>query len=131
MIVYAWREPIDSTAVEALHAEAFGHDPVEHDWSAQLEQHSLGWVTARIDERLVGFVNVAWDGFEHAFLIDTIVAADARRQGIGEGLVRAAIVAAKGAGCAWLHVDFDDDLIPFYIDGLGFESTPAGLVDLT
>ena len=131
MIEYSWRGSVESTELEALHAEAFAHDPIEHDWSTRLERHSLGWVTARRGERLVGFVNVAWDGFEHAFLIDTIVAGDTREQGIGAALVRRAIVEARQAGCAWLHVDFDDDLAPFYLDALGFEPTAAGLIDLS
>jgi hypothetical protein len=45
--------------------------------------HSLGWVTARQpDGALVGFVNVAWDGGDHAFLLDTKVATENQRQGI-------------------------------------------------
>ncbi|MGH3156761.1 MAG: GNAT family N-acetyltransferase [Streptosporangiaceae bacterium] len=42
----------------------------------------MGWVCARESGRLVGFVNVAWDGGEHAFILDTVVSAAARRGGI-------------------------------------------------
>jgi len=45
--------------------------------------HNLGWVTARLDNgALIGFVNVAWDGGDHAFLIDTKVRPDHQRRGI-------------------------------------------------
>ncbi|MBI4935776.1 MAG: hypothetical protein HY828_17985 [Actinobacteria bacterium] len=30
----------------------------------------------------------------------------------------------------WLHVDFDDDLRPFYFDACGFRPTNAGLMEL-
>ena len=36
----------------------------------------------------------------------------------------------SGAGCEWLHVDFDDHLRSFYFDACGFEPTNAGLIDL-
>ncbi len=32
----------------------------------------------------------------------------------------------RRAGCEWLHVDFDDDLAPFYLQACGFQPTPAG-----
>lgn len=38
-----------------------------------MNRHSLGWVCARFDGALVGFVNVAWDGAAHAFILDTVV----------------------------------------------------------
>lgn len=60
-VTYVWRGEFENVEVERLHAEAFGHAVTEYDWQGQL-QWSLGWVTARSDKRLVGFVNVAWDG---------------------------------------------------------------------
>jgi GNAT superfamily N-acetyltransferase len=103
---------------------------LDDDWRGQVAEHSLGWVCARRRERLVGFVNVAWDGGIHAFILDTIVAADARREGIGKALVEAAVAGAKQAGCEWLHVDFEDHLRAFYVDACGFEPTNAGLIRL-
>jgi GNAT superfamily N-acetyltransferase len=47
----------------------------------------------------VGFVNVTWDGGDHAFLIDTKVWADYQRRGIGTELVRRAVLNASRAGC--------------------------------
>ncbi len=94
------------------------------------ESHSLGWVCARNGKDLIGFVNVAWDGAGHAFILDTLVAAQARRQGVGKQLVAVAVENARAAGCEWLHVDFDDHLRAFYYEACGFEPTNAGLIAL-
>ena len=100
-------------------------------WWDQIRPHSLGWVTARFGDRaLIGFVNVAWDGGDYAFLIDTKVHPDRRRRGVGKELVRIAVLHAKEAECEWIHVDFDDQLAPFYRDACGFVETPAGLIHL-
>ncbi|MER5217308.1 GNAT family N-acetyltransferase [Streptomyces sp. NPDC002838] len=129
-ITYEWRGDFDNSAVNALHAEGFDHRPVNADWLTRVHRHSLGWVCARHDGDLVGFVNVAWDGGAHAFLLDTVVAVGHRRFGIGGGLVAEAARQARTAGCEWLHVDFEDDLRSFYFDACGFRPTTAGLVAL-
>jgi GNAT superfamily N-acetyltransferase len=80
---------------------------------------------------LVGFVNVPWDGGVHAFVLDTMVAASARHRGIGLGLVRAVVAACRDrGGLEWLHVDYDEELRPFYEDACGFTPAPAGLIAL-
>ncbi|MFE7122461.1 GNAT family N-acetyltransferase [Streptomyces sp. NPDC057654] len=129
-ITYEWRGDIDNESIEALHAEGFDHPPLTTDWVAQLRRHSLGWVCARQEGRLVGFVNVAWDGGVHAFILDTVVAGAGRNRGIGTALVAAAVEGARAAECEWLHVDFDDGLESFYFDSCGFKTTPAGLIAL-
>ena len=133
-IQYRWRGAFTNVEANELHADAFDHqtfDASEWDWVRLCNDHSLGWVTARSGPRLVGFVNVLWDGFVHAWIQDEMVVSDARRQGIGVALVHAARDGAKDAGCEWLHVDFDDHLRPFYFDAAGFAPTNAGLIDLT
>jgi GNAT superfamily N-acetyltransferase len=127
---FEWRGPVDDTEIEALHAEGFGHEPVDGDWRARLDRHSLGWVCARDERGLVGFVTVAWDGGAHAFVLDTLTAARVRRQGIGVRLVAMAAEGARSAGCEWLHVDFDEGLEPFYLEACGFTPTPAGRIGL-
>jgi GNAT superfamily N-acetyltransferase len=126
-----WRGPVDNDALARLHAEGFGTRVFDWDWATQLERHSLGWVTAHADGRLVGFVNVAWDGGVHAFLLDTLVAVDHRREGLGRALVARAVEGARAAACEWLHVDWDDEyLTAFYLEGCGFVPTKAGLIPL-
>lgn len=131
VITYDWCGTFESREVEALHSEAFDHDVVEgSDWQKQARDHSLGWVCARDGGELVGFVNVAWDGAAHAFILDTMVAKKAGRQGVGAELVSVAVRQARSAGCEWLHVDFEDHLTSFYFDACGFAPTNAGLIRL-
>lgn len=129
-VAYGWREPFSNEEVNALHAEAFGHQPVDDEWNDRLARLSLGWATARDDAGLVGFVNVVWDGPVHAFVVDTSVASRARRQGVGARLIEVARDEAAAAGCEWLHVDFEEGLEAFYVDACGFAPTRAGLVRL-
>jgi GNAT superfamily N-acetyltransferase len=130
---FEWRGTFTSSELNALHAEAFetriyGDD--EWNWWNQVNRHSLGWVVARDPELLVGFVNVVVDGLVHAWLQDTMVADDARGRGIGTKLVGVATDGARAAGYEWLHVDFEDDLEPFYFRACGFTPTNAGLIRL-
>ncbi|PIM69412.1 GNAT family N-acetyltransferase [Streptomyces sp. JV178] len=130
-ITYEWRGDVDNSALNELHAEGFGHPVGRTDWETRLRRHSLGWVCARDARgRLVGFVNVAWDGGAHAFVLDTVVARAARSNGVGAALIRAAAEGSRDAGCAWLHVDFEERLRPFYFDACGFRETAAGLIAL-
>jgi GNAT superfamily N-acetyltransferase len=129
-ITYDWRGDFENITVNALHAEGFDHRLLDIDWLGQVHSHSLGWVCARQGGELVGFVNVAWDGGVHAFVLDTMVKSNLRRSGIGAGLVEAAVRGARAARCEWLHVDFDDDLRAFYFDTCGFTPTNAGLIEL-
>ena len=130
-VAYAWRGAFTNAEVNALRAEAFGTEVFDDwDWVAQLERHSLGWVTARDGERLAGFVNVIGDGEVHAWIQDTMVAADQRHRGIGTALVRHATDAARAAGCQFLHVDFEDHLRGFYLGACGFAPTNPGLIEL-
>jgi GNAT superfamily N-acetyltransferase len=129
-VAYEWRGAFTSDELNVLHAEGFAHDLLDWDWRCEVERHSLGWVTARDDDGLAGFVNVVWDGGSHAFVIDTLVAVRARRRGIGGELVRVAEREARAAGCEWLHVDFEEHLRAFYLDACGFVPTEAGLIAL-
>jgi ribosomal protein S18 acetylase RimI-like enzyme len=127
---FEWRGDFENEELNALHAEAFHHAILEDDWKSQVQAHSLGWVTARDGQELIGFVNVVWDGGIHAFILDTIVSARTARQGVGTQLMAVAVSEAQAAGCEWLHVDFDDEHRPFYFDACGFTPTNAGLIAL-
>lgn len=134
MIEYKWRGGFDNVEVNALHAQAFEtrvFDESEWNWVELTARHSLGWVTARQDDGLVGFINVLWDGLVHAWIQDLMVAESSRHQRIGVGLVEQARLGAKAAACEFLHVDFDDDLRSFYFDACGFRPTNAGLIELS
>jgi GNAT superfamily N-acetyltransferase len=129
-ITYEWRGAFTNDQFHRLHAEAFETRLFDDDWVSITERWSLGWVTAHDAGVLVGFVNVPWDGLVHAWLQDTMVAASQRGQGIATKLVTVAAQHSREAGCEWLHVDFDDELSPFYFDACRFRPTNAGLIAL-
>jgi GNAT superfamily N-acetyltransferase len=127
-IVFRIRPDISNGQLNQLHAQGFEHAVVDHDWQSQLSR-SLLWVGAFHRERLVGFVNVAWDGGVHAFLLDTAVDVSYRRRGIGTRLVREAIAGLRRhGGIEWLHVDSDPELMKEFYFAAGFSPTAAGVV---
>ncbi len=93
-------------------------------------EHSLSYICAYLDQSLVGFVNVAWDGGIHAFILDTTVHPRVRRQGVGTRLVKRAAQVTADMGITWLHVDYEPSLEAFY-RGCGFQPTLAGLIRLS
>jgi GNAT superfamily N-acetyltransferase len=127
---YRWRADISDAEVNGL-TRSYGGQ-AEDGWWDRIRPHSLGWATARLrDGTPVGFANVAWDGSDHAFLLDPKVRVDHQRRGIATALVRLAARGATEAGCEWLHVDFRDELAPFYLDACGFAPTAAGVLRLS
>ena len=96
---------------------------------AKVHDHSLTHACAYLGGVLVGYVNVAWDGGVHAFLLDPTVHPDYRHRGIGTELVRAMVSHLGGRGLDWLHVDYRPELEGFYRD-CGFKPTTAGLIRL-
>jgi len=128
MIVYATNPPVENRQLNELFAASWdGWD--DSDFQPVLKR-SLGYVCGSNGDRLIGFVNLAWDGGCHAFLLDTTVHPDYRRQGIGTALVKRAVQIARDAGASWIHVDFEDRLSTFYLERCGFVPTPAGLLRL-
>ena len=126
-ISYRRTPPLDNETLNALFAAAWPTHR-QRDFRPVL-QRSLVYIAAFQDTRLVGFVNVAWDGGVHGFVLDTIVHPDVRRRGIGLALLREAAEAASESGLEWLHVDFVKELEPFY-RAAGYRDTVAGLLDL-
>ena len=128
-IVYRVSPNVTNNELNALFASAWNDHKAE-DFRSILS-HSLAYVCAYagVENRLIGFVNLAWDGGIHAFLLDTTVHPDFRRQGIGRQLVRDAATVAKEKGIEWLHVDYEPHLYPFYQE-CGFVPTMAGLCNL-
>lgn len=98
------------------------------DFAAVLSR-SLTHICAYDGDDLIGFVNVAWDGGVHAFILDTCVHPDFRGRGIATDMVIEAISEARERGAGWLHVDYELRLTAFYA-GCGFTPTSAGLIAL-
>jgi ribosomal protein S18 acetylase RimI-like enzyme len=124
------RFPVDDDELSALHARAFEGEVQVTPWRERLQRHALTWVGAFDAGRLVGFVQVCWDGGAHAFLLDTALDPHWQHQGVGRRLVEAAAAGAAAAGCEWLHVDFEPHLEDFYLRQCGFALTRAGLLRL-
>jgi ribosomal protein S18 acetylase RimI-like enzyme len=112
-----------------LRASAWGREAGDAPYGGVLKR-SLCHVGAYSGTQLVGFVNVAWDGGVHAFLLDTCVHPDFRRLGIAVRLVAEARETARARGTGWLHVDFEPHLQSLYYDACGFRPTLAGLIQL-
>src|SRR5215216_100900 len=77
---------------ELVAASWCGNEP--RDWDP-ISKHGLVYLCAYRERSLVGFVNVAWDGGVHSFILDTTVHPVVRRCGIGRRLV---LRAASEAG---------------------------------
>ncbi|KRA50190.1 GNAT family N-acetyltransferase [Devosia sp. Root635] len=114
-------------AMHRLWRAAWGDDG--HDSFRPLLERSLAHMGAYDGATLVGFVNVAWDGGVHAFILDTCVDPAFRRRGIASRLVERAAAVARQRGAQWLHVDFEPHLEGFYRQ-CGFGPTAAGLMRL-
>ncbi len=126
-VTYRNSPAVTNEALNALFADAWpGH--CTRDFQAVLTRN-LGHVCAYAGDTLIGFVNIAWDGSLHAFLLDPTVRTDLRLRGIGKGLVSRACDLARKAGAKWLHVDYAPEHRRFYL-ACGFRETHAGLIDL-
>ncbi len=125
------RFAVDDVALSALHDRAFGSTSTGmQPWATRLARHALTWVGAFNGDVLIGFVSLGWDGGAHAFLLDTAVDPACQRRGVGRALVEAAVAEATRAGCEWVHVDYEPQLMSFYRDACGFRPTDAGLLHL-
>jgi GNAT superfamily N-acetyltransferase len=127
MLTFEVNPPLDDAALNNLFARAWpDHSPGAYQ---AVLARSLGYLGAFVDNQLIGFVNLATDGGEHAFLLDPTVDRAHRRRGIGVELVRRAATLARSRGCKWLHVDYEPALAPFY-RAAGFRDSLAGVMRL-
>lgn len=90
---------------------------------------SLIWFGAYDGDRLVGYANLAWDGWGHAFLVDPTVHPDYQGQGLGKRIIEAALAAAREHPTVeWVHVDASPELMEKFYKPAGFAATSAGVV---
>lgn len=125
-IRYDRRPALDEQVLQALFEAAWGAGKPRYN---DVLARSFTWIAAISGAELVGFVNVAWDGGSHFFLLDATVHPQWQRKGIGRRLVEEAIDACRGRG-EWLHVDAPEGLMAGFYRRCGFSATPAGLLDL-
>ena len=102
-----------------------------HQWKdfMPILDKSLVYIGAFSATKLIGFVNIAWDGGSHAFLLDTTVHMDWQRRGIGKRIIENAIAITREHGVEWIHVDYESRYKDFYT-ACGFFATNAGLIYL-
>jgi GNAT superfamily N-acetyltransferase len=124
-ITYHIQPAVSNDDLNALFAVSWPN----HAWSdfQPILKRSLAYVCSYANNHLIGFVNLAWDGGSHAFLLDTTVHPDWRRRGIGRQLVLEAVMVARERGMEWLHVDYEPHLEGFY-RACGFQPTLAGVI---
>ncbi len=126
-IEYQLSPVVANVELNALFAAAWpGHTTSDFQ---PILRRSLAYVCAYRGQDLLGFVNLAWDGGIHAFLLDTTVHPSVQRVGIGRSLVNRAVAAAREHGIEWIHVDYEPRLREFYRQ-CGFVHTEAGLIQL-
>jgi GNAT superfamily N-acetyltransferase len=127
-VKYLVDAPVTNHQLNELFVASWG----AHQWTdfEAVVRHSLVYVCACLGDELIGFVNLAWDGGRHAFILDTTVHPDQRGRGIGRRLVRQALEVAEDRRIEWVHVDFEPHLRGFYL-ACGFRATEAGLLHLT
>jgi GNAT superfamily N-acetyltransferase len=118
---------LTKTQLNRLYFEAWPHHKA-FNFTPVLKR-SLCFVCAYDGKNLVGFVYLAWDGAQHAFLLEPTVTPRLRRRGIGRELVQRAVEVARSRGCEWIHVDYEVRLASFY-RSCGFRPTTAGLIRL-
>ena len=121
--------PFPSDAeLDALWRTAWG-GPLGRSYQPVLDR-SLTHAGAYSGDRLVGFVNLAWDGGIHAFILDTCTDPAFRHRRIARDLVRRVVDVAHQRGVEWVHVDYEPALEPFY-RACGFRPSAAGVMRLS
>lgn len=125
-ILYSVSPKLSDEELNALMTASWPGEHAAREFGPVLGR-SLAYFTAHDGDRLIGFVNLAWDGGEHAFLLDLLVHPDFRHRGIGTELVMRTISKTRSRRIKWLHVDFEPHLKGFYTN-CGFRHTEAGLI---
>jgi ribosomal protein S18 acetylase RimI-like enzyme len=124
---YLVRPFVENSELDALFSASWpAHSP--SDWEPTLDT-CMTYICAFDGEALIGFVKVAWDGEQHAFLLDPTVHPNYRRQGIGLELIRRAVEEAKIRGLDWMHVDYEPQLTELYRRA-GFRPSSAAVLRL-
>ena len=122
-VEYLINPAVTNTVLNALFTQSWDNHE-EKDFTLP-HQHSLAY----IEKEVVGYVNIAWDGNIHGFVLNPTVHPKWRRKGIGTGLLQKTAQVARESGIHWLHVDYEPHLKGFY-HKFGFRHTEAGLLSL-
>ena len=127
-IIYTINASLDINALNSFMGKVWK----DHMWIDynQVLSRSLSYITAHWGNEIIGFINIAWDGNKHAFLLDTSVDPNFRNKGIGKELVVKAISACKANSIEWIHVDYEEKYESFYRQCGFVQRTSASLLHL-
>ena len=92
-------------------------------------QHSLAYLIASEDKKIIGYLNIPHDGAYHAFIVDLTVHPNFRRRGVALLLLDHAVTVCRNKKYHWAHLDFKEELSPLY-EKAGFQLSTAGLLNL-
>lgn len=125
-IEYRRSPPLTNEVLEELIQAAWeNREPQDH---VRVLSRSLVWLGAYSGEKLVGYANLAWDGWAHAFLLDPTVHPNFRGNGIGTRLIEEALEAAcEHPTVEWVHVDASPELMEQFYLPAGFLRSSAGV----
>jgi ribosomal protein S18 acetylase RimI-like enzyme len=99
--MYQVNPPVTGPELNALFAAVWpSHTPTDF---APVLSRSLAYLCAHSGDQLIGFINLAWDGGRHAFILDTTVHRAFQRRGIGRQLVNQAMTTAQNHQIECLH----------------------------
>lgn len=122
------RAKLTDEGLNALFAEAYQHE-MSVPFHAILA-HSDSWVTAHRGDRLVGFVNIVWDGLYHAFLLDRTACDDPDGSLKAELVVRALdTLRADFPAVTKVHLECVEGEVAGF-SSLGFQRVVAGRLPL-
>ncbi|MDR0228411.1 MAG: GNAT family N-acetyltransferase [Flavobacteriaceae bacterium] len=127
-IVYTVNASLDINALNSFMEKVWkGHIWVDYN---QVLSISLSYIIAYSGNEIIGFINIAWDGNKHAFLLDISVDPVFRNKGIGKELVIKAISECKTNSIEWIHVDYEEQYEHFYRECGFVQKTSASLLHL-
>lgn len=104
-ISFGFNQPLANDDLNSLFASTWGYSslqPRRYDFQPMLER-SMAYACAHSSGRLVGFVNLAWDGGVHTFISAAVVHPDFQKRGIGSQLVRQVVDVARKRGRMGSH----------------------------
>ena len=119
-------KPVTAAEIEGLRC-AVGWDRFEGRYD-QILSNSYTHFTVHDTNRLIGFLNVISDGIGDTCLLDLMVAPDFQSRGIGQALVKKAVMELTDDGIRCIHATFTPDLKGFYRK-CGFPIFSAGIID--
>jgi GNAT superfamily N-acetyltransferase len=101
--------------------------PVRGDYGVIL-QEGLFHIVARMDGRLVGFLEVVGSPHGDLLIHDMCVHPDLQRQGVGTVMMEMALEACRGLGPQGVNVLFEEKNRPFF-QRFGFRMIGGGYLD--